>query len=168
MMNKEIWKDIKGYEGFYKISNTGFIKKNNVILKNYRAKGRKYYIRDLSKEGKVKRFFVHRLVLETFYPKDGYNRNKLDVNHIDGNTSNNNLSNLEWSTRSENMKHAFRIGLISHKGERHNCSKLTMNEVLSIRELLKNNYPRKLLSKIYNVKIGTIHDIALRRSWKHI
>ena len=51
---------------------------------------------------------VHRLVAETFI--EGDHRGK-EVNHIDGNKSNNSLSNLEWVTTSENIKHAFRTGL---------------------------------------------------------
>lgn len=164
----EVWKSIIGYEDLYFVSNKGFIKNAKNVLTNYRSVERNYYIRDLSKNGKVKRFFVHRLVLETFYPRDGYNRKFLDVNHKDGNTINNCLENLEWVTRSENMKHAFRIGLISHKEEKHNNAKLKKDNVLAILEMLDKKVKRKHIANIFNISVATIHDIAIHRSWKTV
>ena len=64
----------------------------------------------LCNAGKSKRYLVHRLVAMLYVP----NPNNLDVvNHKDGNKRNNNADNLEWVTTSENLKHAFRIGLVS-------------------------------------------------------
>jgi hypothetical protein len=118
---KENWKYIGGFTGQYQISDTGNIRsvdrvvnqlghknKYSRIMKGKDIKQRLqnggYLLVWLSKEGKVKPFTVHRLVATTFIP----NPNKLrDVNHLDGNKCNNNISNLEWCTRSENIKHSY-------------------------------------------------------------
>lgn len=60
------------------------------------------------KNRKKKRYKIHRLVAITFIPNID---NKPEVNHIDGNKENNCISNLEWTTSSENMQHAFKMGL---------------------------------------------------------
>lgn len=60
------------------------------------------------KDGKRKRFKVHRLVAMEFIPNP---LNRTEINHIDGNKSNNSVENLEWSTRSDNLKHAYATGL---------------------------------------------------------
>jgi len=108
----EIWKDIKGFESLYQASNTGLIKrmqgyqcKKERILKQANN-GFNYMAVSLSIGSKVKRFYVHRLVAETFLEN---NENKEEVNHIDGNRQNNNLSNLEWVTRSENHYHRYKV-----------------------------------------------------------
>lgn len=63
----------------------------------------------LSNHSRGKRFLVHRLILMTFNPADDFK--KLDVNHKDGNKLNNKLWNLEWCTRSQNVKHSYKNGL---------------------------------------------------------
>ncbi len=114
----EIWKDIVGYENKYQVSNLGNIKsletwtgdkyiKREKLLKNI-LYGNSYYYVSLSKNGKVKRFKVNRLVAQAFIPNP---KNKPQVNHIDGNKLNNKADNLEWCTQSENMKHASMFGL---------------------------------------------------------
>ena len=123
----EIWKNIKGYENLYLISNTGKVKAlaksiwngqgylhfPEIIRKpTYDKDG--YLNITLSKKGKSTTFKLHRLVATAFIP----NPNNLpEVNHIDGNKSNNKVDNLEWVTRSENQKHAFRTGLINQNGK---------------------------------------------------
>lgn len=108
---KEIWKDIKGYEGLYQVSNLGRVKstrrnKEKIMKPN---KGKKGYLRlNFTINYKSKSFQVHRLVAKAFIPNPG---NLPEVNHIDGNKANNNIKNLEWVTSKENCNHAWNIGL---------------------------------------------------------
>ena len=67
-----------------------------------------YYTVSLCQLGKGKTYRVHRLLADNFIPNP---ETKGDVNHIDGDKNNNDLSNLEWNTRQENLSHAFRTGL---------------------------------------------------------
>ena len=118
---EEVWKDVSGYEGLYKISNYGRV----MIMSRFQDKGRfshfskqrtklqfknqRGYLRiGLIKNGKNKNFSVHRLVAEAFIPNP---ENKEQINHIDGNKENNHTSNLEWCTGKENCTHAFKNGL---------------------------------------------------------
>lgn len=71
--------------------------------------------------------FVHRLVAETFIPNPEPDVRK-DVNHKDGNKMNNNVSNLEWVTRSENVKHAYDNGLNRPSGGGHNRRSVLVEE----------------------------------------
>lgn len=106
-MEREIWRDIKGYEGLYQISNLGRIRKY-IILKQFLSH-RGYLTTQLSKKNKSKTFLVHRLVAKTFIPKIN---DKNQVNHKDGNKTNNKVENLEWCTNKENNTHAWKNGLM--------------------------------------------------------
>lgn len=112
---KEIWRDISGYEGLYQVSNSGNVRSMNYNKKPGNIKELKQKLRNngylevhLSKDGKRKYFLVHRLVAEAFLENPD---NKPQVNHIDGDKSNNNVSNLEYATNSENQRHAYDNGL---------------------------------------------------------
>lgn len=113
---QEIYKDIKGFEGYYQISNMGNVKSlgsyNNrkekiLTLENAKSKNITYKRVKLHKNKVVTRFLVHRLVALHFIDNP---ENKPQVNHIDNNTHNNMYSNLEWCTGSENMKHSMEQG----------------------------------------------------------
>lgn len=111
---EEIWKDIKGYEGIYQVSNLGNVKslnfhreKKEKLLKPKLTKDG-YFETTLFKEGKCKFIRTHRLVAMAFIENP---LNKKEINHKDGNKLNNNISNLEWVTSSENQKHAYKLGL---------------------------------------------------------
>lgn len=126
-MEKEIWKDVVGYEGLYQVSNFGNVRSVDRTYKHYKKgntflKGKNksqsnslgYLIVGLSKNGKPKNIKVHRLVALSFIENP---ESKPFVNHIDGVKTNNHVSNLEWATASENSSHAFSIGL--HKGSHY-------------------------------------------------
>ena len=116
---KEIWKDIKGYEGLYQVSNLGRVKSLERYKVNHNIKqlveekilkpslGR-YKKVCLCKNSKYQTLYIHRLVADAFIPNTN---NDPCVNHIDGNKYNNVVNNLEFCTISQNTKHAYDLGL---------------------------------------------------------
>lgn len=122
LLNEE-WKNIKGYENLYQVSNYGRIKslKKHSIFNNrtYPTKilkchinTKKYLDVELCRCNKSHRYRIHRLVAEHFIPNL---EKKPQVNHIDCDKSNNKTNNLEWCNNSENQQHAFKNGLNTRK-----------------------------------------------------
>ena len=108
-----------------------------------------------------KQFFVHRLVAEKYIP----NPNNLpQVNHKDGDKTNNSVENLEWVSNQENRNHAVTNGL-QIQGEKCSWSKLTQEDVDYIRN---HSYIKQLeLAKMFNVSRSAIADIIHYRTWKN-
>ena len=107
---EEVWKDIKGYEGLYQISNLGRVKSLNrkinkrkciETIKKPSLTNKGYFRLSLSKFGKKEYYHIHKLVAETFIPNK---ENKPTIDHIDRNKTNNNVSNLRWATYKEQIK----------------------------------------------------------------
>lgn len=131
---KEEWKDIKGYEGYYEISNYGRVRSRYKILTN--VNNNKFYVVYLSVRGAGKAFKVHRLVAKTFIPEI---KGRDDVIHIDGNFLNNRVDNLKWSKRikinmeiAEEIRSVYNNENISYKqlGERYNLHPATIGSII--------------------------------------
>lgn len=121
LLKNEEFRDIKGYEGLYQVSNYGRVKRilfiNNHIKKTKEkmlsclkcSNNKNYYIAFvLSKNGKEKRYYAHRLVAQAFIPNLN---NSPQINHKDGNKQNNRVDNLEWCDGFYNQQHAIKTGL---------------------------------------------------------
>ena len=149
---KEIWKDIKDYEGLYQVSNYGNVKSLERYIKNKNDKMQFYneiilipndskgYLKvTLSKNNKQKTFRIHILVAKAFVQNP---ENKPEVNHKDGNKHNNHATNLEWNTRSENENHAYKNGLAKPSQKQKNA----------VAKYAKENYSKKVIQYDLNGK----------------
>ena len=112
---------------------------------------------------------VHVLVMAAFV---GPKPERMDVNHIDGCKQNNRPDNLEYMSRSDNHRHAFRLGLakspFQRRGEKHCRSILKDCDVIALRNEFTQGQSRRDLSARYGVSYYTVWDITTRRSWTHI
>ena len=174
---EEIWKDIPGFEGLYRVSSFGRVfmykrtwESGRWLTREIPDKELTYFVAvggyivvQLRANGRQRPFKVHRLVALSFIDNP---ENKPQVNHIDGDKSNNRLDNLEWVTGRENMQHASRSNLLNApKGKDHGCAKLTDADILQIRA--SNDLYKNLAIK-YSVHKGTIARIKNKLSWAHL
>ena len=179
----EIFRKIADYGDAYSVSNKGTVMRTSrrtpwkkcpigrasraapfvpSICKAFINRGGYYQVR-IGPIGHQKTVCVHRLVALAFCD----NPHSLDsINHIDGDKTNNNSSNLEWITQSDNIRHAIATGLQVVKcGEDHGNSKLTESAVLDIRS---SALPAKYAAKKHNVSTSTIYLVRLRKIWAHV
>lgn len=170
----EQWKLITGTNERYSISNFGRVRneRTGLILKNLLCgiSGNQYYYVVIYHHSKRKNYKIHRLVAKHFIPNPN---NLLEVNHIDGNKLNNNVSNLEWCTHSYNNKHAYAIGLRKPndkvKGENNGRCKLSESDVKAIKALyMMKMHTKAELARLYEVNIVTICGILNGRLWRHL
>jgi hypothetical protein len=165
---KEKWRILIGYEKFYEVSNLGQIRNlpRKILMPNggyYISKksinkqvenGKGYLRVFLCKNGIVTTKYVHRLVAITWC-RNEFNYN--EVNHIDGDKSNNIASNLEWVTRKQNVIHARKTGLAPSK-----LNETYVDEIIG----LKNNGAKiKEIALIYGISHHTIHSIMSGNIW---
>jgi hypothetical protein len=185
----EIWKDIEGYEGLYQVSNKGRVKSldretvdKNGTVNRYKSKmlspgqnkhGYKFCY--LYKDLKRKLMPIHQLVAKGFVENKD---NKPHVNHKDGIKQNNTPENLEWCTPSENIKHAYDMGLnynsekqkrltsLANRGEKCHQSKLTEFDVRVIRDAWATGaFTQSYLSKEFGVGSDQISRIVNYKRW---
>ena len=164
---KEDWRDIKNYEGHYQVSRSGQVRslKRGVQIMRPAVSRTGYWQVNLYRDGKVKHFYVHRLVAEAFI---GHIAEGMEVNHKDGDKSNNDVSNLEIVTAKQNILHAFRLGLIPPMhGEMGPRSKLKEAQVREIR-LLKGKTRVGEVADRFGVSVRTIYFIWEGKTWRHV
>ncbi|MBE8950920.1 MAG: HNH endonuclease [Quinella sp. 3Q1] len=164
----EEWRNVVGYEGLYQVSNYGRIKsfRHNyprIIRADKQSKG--YLQLRLHRNGKAKNFGAHILVAQAFI---GNPENKREVDHRNGDKTNNCVWNLDWATRSENAARAYQLGLIKvYRGTQSHYAKLTAEEVIYIR-----GNPARLkssqLAEKFNVSRATINRIKSGTTYKNV
>jgi hypothetical protein len=176
----EVWKDVVGLEGYYQVSNIGRIK--SVPRKVIRGRGGVYQIEEklinpsINSDGyltgsfsvnKKKYFYkAHSLVAKAFI---GERLNGYEVNHKNGIKTDNRLENLEIITKSENIKHAFRLGLnIPNRGEKNGNSKYTKEQAIAVKRMTKEGKTEGQIKKDLNCSFDFIRDIRKGRTWKHV
>lgn len=174
MLEFMIWKPVPviGLEKTHEISDTGLVKR--IIQGRTKKPGilpgciltsgyRQAYLQN-KPAGVKRKFMVHRLVMAAFV---GPCPDGMEVNHKDGDKLNNNLDNLEYVTRLENIHHSHRIGR-GRRGECHGMSIFNNQQVIEIRERFKNGEFMRALARHYKCSRGCIKHIVIRKSWKHI
>ena len=108
---------------------------------------------------------VHRIVVESFVGKIP---NGMEVNHINGIKTDNRLVNLEIVTRSENLKHAYKLGLICTQGERNSQAKLSESDVFSMYDMFRLGHNNAKVAKMFGVHDRYVSLIRHGKRWKHI
>lgn len=173
---REIWKDVPGWNGLYKVSNFGRVKSlariiirrngapipvKEIIVRQVPAIRGGYPTVQLHDRGKRKLVTVHSLVAAAF---KGPRPRGLDICHKDGNNSNSKPRNLRYGTRLSNVADTARHGTKA-RGERHGMSKLTEKKVLSIRA---SRATKESLAEKYKVSKATIGNVLAGRTWRWV
>jgi hypothetical protein len=179
IMENEVWKDVIGYEGLYKVSNLGKIcslgrliegNKNSIYFKPEKLMTfelmKKGYLRaKITKEKRSIKKLVHVIVGECFILNP---ENKPQINHKNGIKNDNRVENLEWCTNKENCIHAVKNKLnVAKYGESCGGSKLKECDVIEIRNL-KGKLLKVEIAKKFNISVHTINQIHQNISWRHL
>lgn len=177
---EEIWRNISGYKGIYQVSNLGRVrsldrevynKGNNTLCKvkgkvlkpNKDKGGYQYTIFYDSVLNFRKTYKIHRLV--ALYFVDGYEEG-LEVNHINGIRDDNRSENLEWCTRSHNIRDTFKRGRVAHS-EHNNSSKLQNRDVGVIASLYDSGVSQSIIAKAFGVSQTTISNVINNKHYKN-
>lgn len=164
--NMEVFKDIQKFEDKYQISNTGKVrnKKTGLLLKpKYNQKGYQYVNLCINHFKSVK-WYIHRLVGFHFIPNPEH---KPQINHKDGNPSNNNVDNLEWVTNEENQRHAV-LNNLHFQGEEHKDSKFTNDSIKLLPQLVKIGFSIKEINQLTGVAIQNLKKIFNGKTWRQL
>jgi hypothetical protein len=170
----EAWRDVKGYEGLYQVSDAGNVRSlDRVSASGHSLKGKPrklrmdkygYLVVGLTLNGAMKYKKIHRLVAQAFVNNPD---RKPQVNHINGVKTDNAPSNLEWCTTRENTAHARENGLL-RRGAGVSTAKLTSDDVQHIRWLAAEGVKHSVLAREWAVTQTNVRHIVAGRSWRHV
>lgn len=164
----EVIKEIKGFEGRYTISNLGIVRSlltGKVMKQSITDQGRARVNLRYAHSRKFKSLLVHRLVAGNFIPNP---ENLPEVNHKDCNPLNNKVDNLEWCDRRYNVKYSYDYGKKTVKRINNPNVKLTEEDVLTIKALLKTSRFLPIeIAKMFGVTSGSITHIDKGRTWSN-
>ena len=181
-MPDEVWKPILGYEDCYAVSDQGQVKRTahtgkwinrppGLLAARIKIKGGGYAVFHLCKDGVRKDCPAHRLVWTAF---NGPIPAGLQVNHLNGNKTDNRLCNLEVCTLSQNMQHAYRVLKIPapnnpSPGSKNGSAKLSEADIPAIVALYRTGkYRQKDIGKMFGVSQRMISLITRREKWQHV
>ena len=177
----EIWKDIKGYEGLYQVSNQGRVKSLARYVQNHtkmqflqekikepserkKKEGKQgYLVLQLYKENKSKNYYVHRLVAEAFVANPN---NKRTVNHINGDKHDNRAINLEWNTYAENNEHACKTGLNDYIRKRNRKGSMKVAQYDKDMKLIAIYPSMREAERQTGIDCRSI-SLGIRKGWKY-
>lgn len=174
-MIAEKWLDVPEYKGLYAVSDQGRVKRVSLGANGASKIGRilkprpmkSGYLRvGLGKNGQIKDMLIHRLVLLAF--SQNINVNNLQVNHLNGDKSDNNLVNLKWVTQSENVIHAYQELNHRARGETNHMTTLTTEDVLAIRKMANDGVIHRIIAEQFGVTRRSIGRIVNRERWQHV
>lgn len=160
--------ELKSIGNDYSVSRTGEVyshKRHKYIKQRVGPKG--YMMVNLSINGTCKTFTVHRLVADAWIP----NSDSLpQVNHIDGDKTNNSVDNLEWCTASHNVIHAINTGLThTAKGMATKNGRFSNDDIIEIRRLYnEERLSQYAIASTYHVTRSTIQQIVKGLTYKEV
>ena len=170
---EEIWKDVVGYEGFYKVSSIGNVvavhrRGTRAIPESLTPQTTRcgYSSITLVKKRARKTVNIHRLMALAFIPNPD---NKPQVNHKNSIKADNRIENLEWMTNGENGKHAWDNGLRTKRfGERHWLSTLNNDLVIEIRRIYPTVKNYCEVARLLGVSKHQVRQVIKGHTWNHI
>jgi len=152
------------------VSNKGRVcsmkKEQPVILKARKNRGGYLYLNLCCKNKKHYTAIIHRLVALAFIPNT---ESKPQINHLDGDKTNNSVNNLEWCTQSENILHSYATGLNSNIGVNNNRTHLTEAQVIKIYRLAHTgNLTQKKIGELFGICGMAVSKIKIGVRWSHL
>jgi hypothetical protein len=173
-MNEE-WKTIRGYEGFYEVSDLGRVRsldrtdcggykrRGRVLKPGTKAHGHKFLIL-CGRDGSKRNRHIHDLVLTTFV---GDRPEGMEGCHGDGDAGNNRLDNLRWDTHVRNVRDTVKHGTVA-RGQAHGMATLSEADARSIFDLASAGVDQKQIALGLKITPGHVLNILRGKRWAHL